>query len=101
MFPLKLIGDETFEGSDLVKIHTPESVEELGDRCFYECKSLSRVTFGQSSSLKLIRREAFGESDVIEIHIHDGFAKLGDRCFYECKSLSRVTFGRDSHCLLF
>ena len=32
----------------------PSSVEELCEGCFYLCESLSRVTFGESSSLKRI-----------------------------------------------
>ena len=63
MSPLKLIGDETFEDSDVVKIHVPDSVEELRESRFYECKSLCRVTFGESSSLKLIEEEAFRRSE--------------------------------------
>ena len=34
----------------------PDSVEWVPDGCFSSCKSLSRVTFGESSSLKLIER---------------------------------------------
>ena len=42
-------------------VSIPDSVEELCHECFCECKSLSRVTFGESSSLKLIWNEAFRE----------------------------------------
>ena len=58
--------------AELVSI--PDSVEELCDQCFCECKSLSRVTFGESSSLKLIGKEAFCGSGVRESHIPDGVA---------------------------
>ena len=37
---------------ELVSI--PDDMEELCEKCFFWCKSLSRVTFGESSSLKLI-----------------------------------------------
>ena len=47
---------------ELVSI--PDSVEELCDGCFSGCTSLSRVTFGDSSSLKLIGKKAFSKSSV-------------------------------------
>ena len=46
------------------EIHIPDGVEELCEACFSECKTLSYVTFGESSSLRLIGKEAF--HDVIE-----------------------------------
>ena len=70
-----------------------DSVEELCESCFSECKSLSRVTFGESSSLKLIGKRAFYRSGLVEIHIPDGVEELCESCFCDCKSLSRVTFG--------
>ena len=58
------------------EIHIPDAVEELCEVCFYECKSVSRVTFGESLSLKKIWMEAFRRSSVREIHIPDGVKKL-------------------------
>ena len=49
-------------------VSIPDVVEELCEGRFSECESLSRVTFGESSSLKLIGREAFRGSGVREIH---------------------------------
>ena len=54
----------------------PDGVEELREKCFSWCESLSRVTFGESSSLKLIENWAFSESCVVEIHIPDGIERL-------------------------
>ena len=79
---------------ELVSI--PDSVVELCEECFLECKRLSRVTFGESSSLKLIGKGSFRRSGVQEIHIPDGVEKLCEECFHECTSLSRVTFGESS-----
>ena len=73
-----------------------DSIEELCEKCFSLCKSLSRVTFGESSSLKLIGRLAFQGSGVREIHIPDGVEKLYEECFRGCWRLSRVTFGESS-----
>ena len=65
-----------FGESGVVEIHIPDCVEELCEECFSECQSLSRVTFGESSSLKLIGKEAFKSSGVTEIHIPDGIERL-------------------------
>ena len=47
-------------------------LKNLVKSAFSWCKSLSHVTFGESSSLKLIGKGAFSESGVCEIHIPDG-----------------------------
>ena len=41
------------------RISIPNGVEELCEKCFSECGSLSSVTFGLSSSLKVIGKSAF------------------------------------------
>ena len=80
--------------AELVSI--PDSVDELQEVCFLFCSKISRVTFGESSSLKLIGRMAFRTSHIREIHIPDAVEELCEECFYQCKSLSRVTFGESS-----
>ena len=77
-------------------VSIPDSVEELCDLCFSRCSSLSRVTFGTSSSLKMIGKDAFSDSGLSEIHIPDSVEELCDLCFSRCSSLSRVTFGTSS-----
>ena len=77
-------------------VSIPGSVEEICEKSFFQRESLSRVTFGESSSLKSIGKEAFSGSGVIEIHIPDGVEELCEGCFSQCRSLSRVTFGESS-----
>ena len=77
-------------------VSIPDGVEKLGESCFSNCKSLSRVTFGESSSLRRIGKDAFRGSGVVEIHIPDGVEELCKSCFCGCKSLSRVKFGESS-----
>ena len=73
-----------------------DEVEDIPDEYFANWKNLSRVTFGEASSLKRIGRGAFRGSGLREIHIPDGVEELCERCFFVCQSLSRVTFGSDS-----
>lgn len=58
------------------EVVVPDGVEELFENCFFSCKSLSRVRFGDSSSLKLIEERVFLGSGVREIHIPDGVEAL-------------------------
>ena len=44
---------------NLVTIFIPNSVRELGDRCFQGCRRLRRVMFGSSSSLERIGVQCF------------------------------------------
>ena len=81
---------------DLEEVFVPESVEELCEECFCMCRSLSRVMFGERSSLKLIRSGAFCGAALDEIHIPDCVQELCEGCFFRCESLSRVTFGESS-----
>ena len=65
-----------FRGSGVIEIHIPDGVEKLCGWCFSDCKNLSRVTFGESSSLKLIGKKAFFGSGVVEIHVPDGIERV-------------------------
>ena len=80
----------------LCDMSIPNNVRELCDRCFEECKSLRRVTFGSSSSLERIGVSCFARSGVEEASIPDSVCELCDHCFEQCKSLRRVTFGSSS-----
>ena len=74
----------------------PDSVEELCDNCFSRCRSLSHVTFNESSSLKRIGIEAFLSSGLVEFLLPDSVEELCDRCFAECLKLCRVTSSESS-----
>ena len=104
---LKQIGKWVFSGGPnstcpLTEIYIPDSVEELGDSCFYECTSLSRIIFGPQSSLKRLGcRLFFGvyhnyACSLMEIRIPDQVEEIGDSCFYSCPELSQVIFGEHS-----
>ena len=80
----------------LWSVSIPDAVEDLCEKCFYECKNLSHVTFGTSSSLKRIGIEAFSKCGLTSIHIPDSVEEFCEKCFAQCESLSRVTFGTSS-----
>ena len=57
---------------------------------FSDCADLSRVIFGDSSSLKRIGVEAFFRCDLTEIRIPDSVEEIGDGCFEECPCCDRI-----------
>ena len=63
----------------------PDVVEELLPSCFAGCKSLLRVTFGESSSLKRIGAGVFCFSSVSDFEFLPGdVGSVGPGCFSEC-----------------
>ena len=78
------------------EVSIPNNVSELCDRCFKECKSLRRVTFGSSSSLERIGVLCFSRTLVSEFAVPDSVRELCDACFKLCSTLRRVTFGHSS-----
>ena len=89
---LELIDTQAFAGTNIEVISIPDSVIELGNRCFEECYRLRHITFGLGSQLKLIGTQAFASSMIEEINIPNSVRVLGKACFYSCKSLRRVIF---------
>lgn len=75
----------------LREIRIPDQVENLCDKCFYACKNLSRVTFGDSSSLKRTGRGCFRYSDLIHTFLPSSVASVGSSAFSECPLSDLVT----------
>ena len=94
---LECIGQELYQSLRAVKeVSIPDSVRELCDRCFYECRNLKRVTFGLGSKLERIGKWAFFKTSVEEVNIPDNVRELCESCFNECCNLRDVTFGLGS-----
>ena len=55
---------------------------------FFQCESLSHVTFGSSSSLKRIGKWELSASGRQVIHIPDNVEELSAECFLQCKRAS-------------
>ena len=101
---IALLGDEAFSGDytkagcPITEIFIPDSVKRIGRRCFYNCRRLSRVIIGPSSSLTEFGDEAFSGQyseacPITEIFIPDSVEIIGSGCFYKCRKLQQVTLG--------
>ena len=84
---------------NIVVITIPASVEVLCERCFYECKSLSRVTFAAGSCLKRIEKEAFsGCSSLKEIEIPASVEVLCEKALRVGRTKDGVSDAAGSRC---
>ncbi len=68
---VKQIGDEAFQGKNIVSVTISDSVESIGNSAFRDCGTLKKVTL----------------SDSVE--------KIGDLCFRSCKSLQMITLSEN------
>jgi hypothetical protein len=72
------IGEWGFQLTVLIEIIVPSSIEVLGEKCFYECRSHSSVTFESGSRLSRIEKDAFFEAGLVEIILPESAEVLGE-----------------------
>jgi hypothetical protein len=93
---MKEIDDSAFSDSGIKIIGIPNNVENIGNKCFYECRSLCEIVFESDSKLKEIGDSAFRDLGIKIIPIPNHVEKIGNECFYEGESPCEVVFERDS-----
>ena len=73
------------------------NVTNIGSDAFYNCSSLTGVTFGENSKLESIGYLAFADcSSLTSITIPDSVTSIGEDAFYNCSSLTSFNFGENS-----
>lgn len=82
--PVIRIDDEAFSGCTFTCVYLPEKLEEIGEKAFYECGSLTHVVF--PDTLKKIEYSAFGRCSFAdqEIVLPDGVERLGTSILMDC-----------------
>ena len=69
----------------------------ISDNAFYNCSSLTSITFGENSQLTSISGGAFRQcSSLINIKIPSNVTSIGDEAFLDCGSLTSVIFEENS-----
>ena len=68
----------------------------ISDNAFYNCSSLTSITFGENSQLTSIGNKAFYSCNLTNIEIPSGVTSIGDKAFFVCANLRSVTFGENS-----
>ena len=84
------IGDSAFsECKSLTSIKIPNSVTNIGDSAFSECKSLTSIKI--PNSVTNIGNDVFwGCSSLTSINIPNNVTNIGDSAFGCCRSLSNI-----------
>lgn len=77
----------------ITSITLPASLTAVSDMAFYNCASLSSVTFASGSALSEIGGRSFNQcTSLASIAIPAGVTAIGEDAFYGCSALSSVTF---------
>ena len=72
----------------------PESVTEIKNYAFRNCKAITQVTIG--NSVKCIGNEAFHNcSAITEVNIGNNVTSIGEWTFSSCSALTQVTIGNN------
>ena len=86
---VKTIASYSFFNTDITKADLPNSVTDIGENAFRDCRKLTSVTIPKSVSE--IRKQAFlGCSGLAELTIEDGVAAIGEEAFRDCSSLKEL-----------
>jgi hypothetical protein len=93
---LQQIDEYAFQWSGLTAIILPSSVELVCKSCFFNCKSLTSVTFEPDSKLQQIDEDAFQWSGLTAIILPSSVELLCKECFSNCTSLTSMTSEPDS-----
>jgi hypothetical protein len=86
------IGVLPFSHSGIKIIRIPSKVENIGEDCFYQFKSLCEFIFESDSKLKEIGDSVFLRSGIRAIRIPSNVEDIGKYCFSGCESFSEITF---------
>ena len=88
-YPVVSIGNQSFEGSNLVSVIIPEGVTIIRDFAFMDCYNLERIEIPES--VTKIGNMAFYECfSLKEIDLPDTVTEIGYQVFENCRSLSSI-----------
>lgn len=86
------INQYAFYLSNIISVDLPDSLQEIGNYAFNNCKSLAKVSInGESSNLTTIGTSAFNECySLIAITLPINLTSIGNYAFYYCKKLIEI-----------
>jgi hypothetical protein len=74
------------------RVYLPQTIQQIGDKCFEDCPILTEVCFGSNSRLKQICKASFANASLRSIFIPRTVQVLEESCFSPCESLMMVSF---------
>jgi len=72
---VEAIGDNAFEGSEIISVSLPEGILKIGNRSFAKCAFLDSITL--PDSLMFVGDEAFADCEMLNIKFPTTIKKLG------------------------
>jgi hypothetical protein len=87
----KTIPDRMFSSCKYItEVILPESLESIGIRAFYACRSLGKI---EMTSVKTVSDDAFfGCDNLVAVELGSSLEALGMQAFFGCRSLKAVVF---------
>ena len=85
------LGNEVFEQTGLTSINIPSSITSIGQGTFYQCTSLSSVTFAEPSGISTLTNGTFaGCSQLTSLTLPSGITTIGQGGVQDCRNLRTV-----------
>ena len=113
VYPVVVIGSNAFAASRVVSVALPDTVTEIANGAFGNCKQLQTVTLSDAltvigegafandtaltsialpESLAEIKKSAFQSTGLTEIRFPASLSQLGDNAFADCEALTSAIF---------
>ena len=112
---INYIESNAFRSSSIESIELPDSLRNIGDYAFYQCKSLKYVKFGskldyvsnyafyncdaletidftETISCKLYNNAFLDDTNLTTINFGQGITYIGEYCFANTRKLTSITF---------
>ena len=89
-------GDSSFASTKIKEIEIPSSVQKIGNKCFFSCSHLEKVTFAEGSKLTTIESEAFQFcKKLLEIALPDSLEEIKTSTFFSCEGMQTLSVGKN------
>lgn len=92
---LKSINERAFQGTGLKEMTIPASVQSIGDRAFYRCKSLSKMIFFPNGKLGAIDWEAFKDTALKEVSLPELTVEISEGAFDPTVKMTRLQTSKE------
>jgi hypothetical protein len=91
------IGDGAFKDLSLLKsVELPSSINKIGDRAFYKCTALQKVSMVRCNSLETIPNNCFeGCKKLTTVVLPNSIKTIGNSAFSGCEKLTSFTVSKN------
>lgn len=90
---LEKIGPTAFMDTGLTRVSVPESVAQIGDMAFQQCRALKSVVFQDRGKLRYIGQYCFYRTGLEQVRVPGGVEQIKKDVFAECEALRHISLG--------